>query len=139
MTYDHINKAVDEINKAFGAKYRLMTLPKSEKTESAKKRTVAYKAQDNKDSKGNTMSNCGFQNQETLRRVAYAVVPKTKANKTKNKPTFSGHYYVVDADLKEFSNLKMDSLGRAVLNILRHCRRLKEIRGAGLTRYAVVM
>ena len=51
----------------------------------------------------------------------------------------TGLHYVVEGDIKEFTNLKMDSVGRSLLTILRHCQRLKEVRGGGLTRYAIVI
>lgn len=51
---------------------------------------------------------------------------------------FSGEYFIVEEDIKEFSTLKMDSVGRAILTVLRHCGRIKEIRGSGHTRYACI-
>ncbi|XP_058895802.1 spindle and kinetochore-associated protein 1 [Kogia breviceps] len=48
-----------------------------------------------------------------------------------------GHYFVVEADIKEFTALKVDKRFHVILNILRHCRRLSEVRGGGLTRYVI--
>uniref|UniRef100_A0AC11BSZ5 Spindle and kinetochore associated complex subunit 1 n=1 Tax=Ovis aries TaxID=9940 RepID=A0AC11BSZ5_SHEEP len=48
-----------------------------------------------------------------------------------------GHYFVVEADIKEFTALKVDKRFHVILNILRHCRRLSEVRGKGLTRYVI--
>ncbi|XP_004461450.2 SKA complex subunit 1 [Dasypus novemcinctus] len=48
-----------------------------------------------------------------------------------------GHYFIVEADIKEFTSLKVDKKFHGMLNILRHCRRISEIRGQGLTRYAI--
>uniref|UniRef100_A0A8D2DSW5 SKA complex subunit 1 n=1 Tax=Sciurus vulgaris TaxID=55149 RepID=A0A8D2DSW5_SCIVU len=48
-----------------------------------------------------------------------------------------GHYFIVEADIKEFTNLKADKRFHVILNILRHCRRLSEVRGGGLTRYVI--
>nr|KAF6359028.1 spindle and kinetochore associated complex subunit 1 [Pipistrellus kuhlii] len=48
-----------------------------------------------------------------------------------------GHYFVVEADIKEFTALKVDKRFHVMLNILRHCRRLSEVRGGGLTRYVI--
>jgi len=31
---------------------------------------------------------------------------------------FSGEYFIIDEDIKEFSTLKMDSVGRAMLTVL---------------------
>uniref|UniRef100_A0A8C0SPN4 SKA complex subunit 1 n=2 Tax=Canis lupus familiaris TaxID=9615 RepID=A0A8C0SPN4_CANLF len=48
-----------------------------------------------------------------------------------------GQYFIVEADIKEFTALKADKRFHVILNILRHCRRLSEIRGGGLTRYVI--
>lgn len=48
-----------------------------------------------------------------------------------------GHYFIVEADIKEFTSLKVDKRFHVILNILRHCRRLSEVRGGGLTRYVI--
>ncbi|KAM5222139.1 SKA complex subunit 1 [Ctenodactylus gundi] len=48
-----------------------------------------------------------------------------------------GTYFVVEADIKEFTTLKVDKRFHVILNILRHCRRLSEVRGGGLTRYVI--
>uniref|UniRef100_A0A8C6QT49 SKA complex subunit 1 n=1 Tax=Nannospalax galili TaxID=1026970 RepID=A0A8C6QT49_NANGA len=48
-----------------------------------------------------------------------------------------GHYFIVEADVKEFTTLKTDKRFHVILNILRHCRRLSEVRGGGLTRYVI--
>ncbi|XP_069324098.1 SKA complex subunit 1 [Eulemur rufifrons] len=48
-----------------------------------------------------------------------------------------GHYFIVEADIKEFTTLKVDKKFHVFLNILRHCRRLSEVRGGGLTRYVI--
>ncbi|XP_003474094.1 spindle and kinetochore-associated protein 1 [Cavia porcellus] len=48
-----------------------------------------------------------------------------------------GRYFIVEADIKEFTTLKADKRFYGILNILRHCRRLSEVRGGGLTRYVI--
>ncbi|XP_006837555.1 PREDICTED: spindle and kinetochore-associated protein 1 isoform X2 [Chrysochloris asiatica] len=48
-----------------------------------------------------------------------------------------GHYFVVEADIKEFTALKIDKRFHVILNILRHCKRLSEVRGGRLTRYVI--
>ncbi|XP_049637532.1 spindle and kinetochore-associated protein 1 [Suncus etruscus] len=48
-----------------------------------------------------------------------------------------GHYFIVEADIKEFTTLKVDKRFHVITNILRHCRRLSEVRGKGLTRYVI--
>ncbi|KAM9225191.1 SKA complex subunit 1 isoform 3-T4 [Dugong dugon] len=48
-----------------------------------------------------------------------------------------GHFFIVEADIKEFTALKVDKRFHVILNILRHCKRLSEVRGGGLTRYVI--
>ncbi|KAL4682212.1 hypothetical protein H8959_001767 [Pygathrix nigripes] len=48
-----------------------------------------------------------------------------------------GRYFIVEADIREFTTLKVDKKFHVLLNILRHCRRLSEVRGGGLTRYVI--
>lgn len=48
-----------------------------------------------------------------------------------------GHYFIVEADIKEFTSLKVDKKFHGIMSILRHCRRLSEVRGKGLTRYVI--
>ncbi|XP_068211507.1 spindle and kinetochore-associated protein 1-like [Palaemon carinicauda] len=54
-----------------------------------------------------------------------------------NKET-KGFYFVIDNDIKRWSNMKLDPAGRSMLTVLRTLKRLREIRGPGnLIRYAV--
>ncbi|KFV15107.1 Spindle and kinetochore-associated protein 1, partial [Tauraco erythrolophus] len=48
-----------------------------------------------------------------------------------------GEFFVVEADIEEFANLKMDKRFHTILNILRHCQRLREVRGSNLVRYVI--
>ncbi|XP_068279836.1 spindle and kinetochore-associated protein 1 [Nyctibius grandis] len=48
-----------------------------------------------------------------------------------------GQFFVVEADIKEFTPLKVDKRFHSILNILRHCQRVREVRGSGLVRYAI--
>ncbi|XP_006891770.1 PREDICTED: spindle and kinetochore-associated protein 1 [Elephantulus edwardii] len=48
-----------------------------------------------------------------------------------------GHYFIVEADIKEFTALKVDKRFHVILNILRHCKRLSEVRGGRITRYVI--
>ena len=49
----------------------------------------------------------------------------------------TGEYFFIDDDLKAYSQLKMDSTGRAILTMLRHCGRIREVRGNKLLRYVL--
>ncbi|KAJ1210789.1 hypothetical protein NDU88_006151 [Pleurodeles waltl] len=48
-----------------------------------------------------------------------------------------GQYFIVDQDIKEFTQLKVDKRFHGMLNILRHCQRLREVRGKGIVRYTI--
>ncbi len=48
----------------------------------------------------------------------------------------SGVQFVVDGDLVSLGHMKLDSAGRSVITILRHCGRIREIRTGKLIRYA---
>ncbi|XP_014816280.1 PREDICTED: spindle and kinetochore-associated protein 1 [Calidris pugnax] len=48
-----------------------------------------------------------------------------------------GQFFIVEADIKEFTQLKMDKRFHSILNILRHCQRVREIRGSRLVRYVI--
>ncbi|XP_041464320.1 spindle and kinetochore-associated protein 1-like isoform X1 [Lytechinus variegatus] len=60
-----------------------------------------------------------------------------KYKEQENKDT-KGTFFVTEDDLRRHGSLKMDSSARAALTILRHCGRMREIRGGGLTRYTVI-
>lgn len=49
-----------------------------------------------------------------------------------------GHFFVVEADLREFAQVTVDKRFLNLLSMLRHCQRLKELRGGGLTRYQLL-
>ncbi|NXG20994.1 SKA1 protein, partial [Grallaria varia] len=48
-----------------------------------------------------------------------------------------GEFFVVEADIKEFTVLKVDKRFHSILSILRHCHRVREVRGSRLVRYVV--
>ncbi|KAM4734016.1 LOW QUALITY PROTEIN: SKA complex subunit 1 [Anableps anableps] len=49
-----------------------------------------------------------------------------------------GQFFVVEDDIREFTQLKVDKRFQGMLNMLRHCQRLREIRGGGLVRYMLM-
>uniref|UniRef100_A0A8C5TVQ6 SKA complex subunit 1 n=1 Tax=Malurus cyaneus samueli TaxID=2593467 RepID=A0A8C5TVQ6_9PASS len=53
-----------------------------------------------------------------------------------NKDT-RGVFFIVEADIKEFTQLKLDKRFHSILNILRHCQRLREVRSSKLIRYVI--
>ncbi|NXL25962.1 SKA1 protein, partial [Setophaga kirtlandii] len=48
-----------------------------------------------------------------------------------------GAFFIVEDDIKEFTQLKLDKKFHSILSILRHCQRVREIRGSGLVRYVI--
>ncbi|NWX77798.1 SKA1 protein, partial [Alca torda] len=48
-----------------------------------------------------------------------------------------GEFFIVEADIKEFTQLKVDKRFHSILNILRHCQRVREVRGSRLVRYVI--
>ncbi|XP_017589806.1 PREDICTED: spindle and kinetochore-associated protein 1 isoform X2 [Corvus brachyrhynchos] len=48
-----------------------------------------------------------------------------------------GLFFIVEADIKEFTQLKLDKRFHSILNILRHCQRVREVRGSRLVRYVI--
>ncbi|KAK7070446.1 Spindle and kinetochore-associated protein 1 [Halocaridina rubra] len=62
----------------------------------------------------------------------------TSCRHHENKET-KGLYFVVDSDIKRWSNMRLDTAGRTILTILRTLKRLREIRGPGnLIRYVAL-
>ncbi|XP_066507758.1 spindle and kinetochore-associated protein 1 [Hoplias malabaricus] len=49
-----------------------------------------------------------------------------------------GQFFVVEEDLRDLAQLKVDKRFIGMLNMLRHCQRIKELRGGGLTRYLLL-
>lgn len=98
MNYNQVNTMMDEINKAYKEKYKILAMKRTTLSDVNRKRYEKFKLQETKDT--------------------------------------TGEYFIVDEDVKEFSNLKLDSVYRSCLTLLRHCGRMKEIRGGGHTRYS---
>ncbi|NWQ65617.1 SKA1 protein, partial [Neopipo cinnamomea] len=48
-----------------------------------------------------------------------------------------GEFFIVEADIKEFTQLKMDKRFHSILSILRHCHRVRQVRGSKLVRYII--
>ncbi|XP_053910799.1 spindle and kinetochore-associated protein 1-like [Cuculus canorus] len=48
-----------------------------------------------------------------------------------------GEFFIMEADIKEFTQLKMDKRCYNILSILRHAQRLREIRCSGFVRYII--
>lgn len=45
---------------------------------------------------------------------------------------------MVEDDIRELTQMKVEKRFQGILNMLRHCQRLREIRGGGVTRYVLL-
>ena len=52
--------------------------------------------------------------------------------------SFTGSYFVTEDDLRDFGNLKIDSVARSIKTILRHCKRMREVRAGKITRIVYI-
>ncbi|NXA05687.1 SKA1 protein, partial [Sapayoa aenigma] len=48
-----------------------------------------------------------------------------------------GEFFIVEADIREFTQLKVDKRFHSIVNILRHCQRVREVRGSRVVRYVI--
>ncbi|XP_029435950.1 spindle and kinetochore-associated protein 1 isoform X2 [Rhinatrema bivittatum] len=97
LTYDQINSAIQEINKAVKCKYKVMQQPLKSMNTNTRKLSFRFQEEETKETKG--------------------------------------HFFIVDEDIKEFTQLKVDKRFHGILNIVRHCQRIREVRTKGLVRY----
>lgn len=56
----------------------------------------------------------------------------------KLKCLFLGHYFIVEDDVRELAQMKVDKRFQGILNMLRHCQRFREVRGGGITRFLLL-
>lgn len=75
------------------------------------------------------------QSVKTLHRVSRTLHQRFKDQETKDT---KGQFFIVEQDIREFTQLKVDKRFVGMLNMLRHCQRLKEVRGGGLTRFILL-
>ncbi|KAA0703826.1 Spindle and kinetochore-associated protein 1 [Triplophysa tibetana] len=100
VTYDQLNAAVQSINTAVTAKYKIVHQPI-----------------------------------KSLNNVSRALHQRFKEQETKDT---KGQFFVVEQDIREFVQLKVDKRFVGMLNMLRHCQRLREVRGGGVTRFILL-
>ncbi|XP_031724064.1 SKA complex subunit 1 isoform X2 [Anarrhichthys ocellatus] len=100
VSYHQLNAAVQSINTAVTAKYKILRQSAKTLNNQARKLHQRFKDQETKDTKG--------------------------------------QYFVVDDDIREFTQMKADKRFQGILNMLRHCQRLRELRGGGITRYMLL-
>ncbi|XP_034031536.1 spindle and kinetochore-associated protein 1 [Thalassophryne amazonica] len=100
VTYDQLNAAVQSINAAVMAKYKILHQPMKTLSSSSRKMYQQFKSQETEGTKG--------------------------------------QYFVVEEDIREFTQMKVDKRFHGILSMLRHCQRLRELRRGGLTRYMLL-
>ncbi|KAK2841771.1 hypothetical protein Q5P01_011971 [Channa striata] len=100
VSYDLLNAAVQSINTAVAAKYKIVHQSVKTLNSHSRKLYQRFKEQETKDTKG--------------------------------------QFFVVEDDIREFTQMKVDKRFQGILNMLRHCQRLRELRGGGLTRYMLL-
>nr|XP_060617238.1 spindle and kinetochore-associated protein 1 [Anolis sagrei ordinatus] len=71
---------------------------------------------------------------KTMSSVAKNLYFRFQEEETKDT---KGEFFIVEADVEEFTQLKADKRFHRILTILRHCLRVREIRGSRLVRYAI--
>lgn len=72
---------------------------------------------------------------KSLKSADYKAVNTMKSEETEET---KGKYFCTGENLKEYGNIKMDRTTNAFLQILRHCNRIKEVRGPrSLIRYVI--
>ncbi|XP_071370571.1 SKA complex subunit 1-like, partial [Centroberyx affinis] len=75
------------------------------------------------------------QSAKTMNNNTRKLYQRFKDEETKDT---KGQHFVVEADIREFTQMKVDKRFQGILNMLRHCQRLRELRGGGLTRYLLL-
>lgn len=71
---------------------------------------------------------------KTLNNIARKQLGRFKEEET---PDTKGLFFIVDQDIKEFTQVKVDKRFHGMLSILRHCHRIREMRGKGIVRYVI--
>ncbi|KAM9855493.1 SKA complex subunit 1 isoform 1-T2 [Aulostomus maculatus] len=72
---------------------------------------------------------------KTLNNHARKLHQRFKDQETKDT---KGQFFLVEEDVREFTQMKVDKRFQGILNMLRHCQRLRELRGGGFTRYMLL-
>lgn len=75
------------------------------------------------------------QSLKTLNNHSRKLQQRFKEHETKDT---KGHFFIVEGDIREFTETKFDKKFQGILNMLRHCQRLKELRGGGITRFVLL-
>ncbi|KAM5192604.1 SKA complex subunit 1 [Mantella aurantiaca] len=71
---------------------------------------------------------------KSLNNVARKQLGRFKEEELKDT---KGQFFIVEQDIKEFTQQKVDKRFHGMLNILRHCHRIRELRSKGMVRYVI--
>ncbi|RMC16327.1 hypothetical protein DUI87_06654 [Hirundo rustica rustica] len=135
ITYDQVNAVVQQMNKAVVDKYKILYQPLKSMKAPVRNLYHRFVEQENKDTKGFplVLSLGGLPadlfSDFKMREGAAWFIRVTSSH--------SGVFFIVEADIKEFTQLKVDKRFHSILSILRHCKRVREVRGSGLIRYVI--
>lgn len=75
---------------------------------------------------------------QPLKAMANTTRNQYNAYKEQETKETKGQCFFVEADIKDFTRLKVDKKLQGIFSILRHCHRLREVRGNHLVRYVLL-
>lgn len=130
---------VRKTNKSFVRAIKLITVPEFESIPQYMKGIVSYDQLNSVVQSINTAVTAKYkilhQSMKTLNSHTRKLHKQFKDQETKDT---RGQYFVVEDDIREFCQIKVDKRFQRILTMLRHCQRLRELRGGGLTRYMLL-
>ncbi|TKS73693.1 Spindle and kinetochore-associated protein 1 [Collichthys lucidus] len=130
---------VKKTNKSFIREMDFVTMPEFESIPQYMKGRVSYDQLNATVQCINTAVTAKYkilhQSVKTLNNHSRKLHQRFKDQETKDT---KGQYFVVEDDIREFTQVKADKRFQGILNMLRHCQRLRELRGGGLTRYMLL-
>lgn len=132
---EHVKKT----NKSYVREMEFITMPEFESIPQYMKGRVSYDQLNAAVKSINTAVAAKYkilhQSAKTLNNHSRKLYQRFKDQETKDT---KGQYFVVEDDFREFTQMKVDKRLQGILNMLRHCQRLRELRGGGLTRYMLL-
>ncbi|XP_019113748.1 SKA complex subunit 1 [Larimichthys crocea] len=130
---------IKKTNKSFIREMDFITMPEFESIPQYMKGRVSYDQLNATVQCINTAVTAKYkilhQSVKTLNNRSRKLHQRFKDQETKDT---KGQYFVVEDDIREFTQVKVDKRFQGILNMLRHCQRLRELRGGGLSRYMLL-
>ncbi|KAJ3250011.1 Spindle and kinetochore-associated protein 1 [Chytriomyces hyalinus] len=120
MSLDKVNASISEFNKLVAAKYTCLKIPHMKMTKQQRDRFWEHKKASNDGTKGK----------------AFLMEREIKENWWGGGS--GGDGFAARRDKNATGPFKLDTVGRAVLALVRHLGRIKEVRGGGDTRIVIV-